>query len=384
MTASLQVNKKDGKYYIHLNWKQGGKRMQKCIGTGLSAKGRNKRKAELAMQNVLMEWQSKIVEDKADMLFSDYMAVWMADVKNSIQKSTHSNYKTVVDGVLRPYFEAQGVSLMELSPRHIQDFYTMKMESGISPNTIHHYHSYINGALKHAVNMEMIRTNPASKVILPKKQKHRAIAYEGTVIGQLLEAAKGTKLEAPLRIAAVFGTRRGEILGVKWSDIDFDERQIEICHVIGKAEGEFYKDTPKNETSIRSFDLSDEDVKFFRKLKAEQKRNRLRYGERYSLEDKEFVCLDKYGHRLKLDYLSRAVPRLSQKLGLGRIKLHELRHSNISILIDSGASINDVKEWAGHSSTATTTDIYGHAFRKRKAKLAEAIHRSLCESSTSE
>jgi len=199
----------------------------------------------------------------------------------------------------------------------------------------------------------------------------------------LLEGAKGTKLEAPIRIAAILGARRGEILGVKWSDIDFEEERLEISHVIGKAGGEFYKDTPKNETSVRWFDLSDDDVQFFRKLKAEQKTNRLRYGERYSLEDKEFVCLDKYGYRLKLDYLSRAVPRLSEKLGLGRIKLHELRHSNISILIDSGASIKDVQEWAGHSSASTTTNIYGHAFSRRKTKLAEAIHNSLSESSVS-
>ena len=380
MTGSLQVNKKDGKYYIYLSWKQGGTRKQKCIGTGLSVKGRNKRKAEAALQRALREWQNKIIEDQPDIPFSDYLTTWLADIKNTIQPTTYSNYKMVVDGVIRPYFQSRGVSLQQLSPRHIQDFYTMKMErDGVSPNTIRHYHSYINGALNHAISMEMIRTNPAERVKLPKKVKYRATAHEASAIAKLIEGAKGTRLEAPIRIAALFGTRRGEILGVKWRDIDLDKKRLYIGSVIAKADQEYYKQTPKNETSIRWFPLSDDDVEFFINLKSKQKANRARYGDRYNKEDKEFVCVDEYGNRLKLDYLTRCIPKLAVKLGLDRIKLHELRHSNISLLLASGASLNEVQEWAGHSSASTTANIYGHTLGEYKTKLTETIHNSLNE-----
>lgn len=202
-----------------------------------------------------------------------------------------------------------------------------------------------------------------------------------TVSRMLLEAAKGTKLEAPLRIAAIYGARRGEILGVKWKDVDLDKKRLYVSSVIARADGEFYKETPKNETSVRWFLLSDDDVEFFSALKTKQQKNRLRYGEKYCLEDIEFVCVNDLGERLKLDYLSRAVPRLAVKLGLDRVKLHELRHTNISLLIASGATIKEVQEWAGHSSASTTTNIYAHALGQYQKKLSDTIHDSLKEAS---
>lgn len=384
MTGSIQINKKDGKYYIYLSWKQGNKRKQKCIGTGLPAKGRNKRRAEAALQQALTEWRDRIVEDQPDIFFSDYLTTWLSDIKNTVQPTTYSNYRIVVDGVIRPYFAERGIRLQNLSPRHIQDFYTLKMErDGVSPNTIRHYHSYINSALKHAIDMEMIKVNPAERVKLPKKVKYRAVAHDASSIGKLIEGSKGTRLEAPIRIGALFGTRRGEILGVKWRDIDLDKKRLYIGSVIAKADQEYYKQTSKNETSIRWFPLSDDDVEFFINLKNKQKANRARYGDRYNTEDKDFVCVDEYGNRLKLDYLTRNIPKLAIKLGLDRIKLHELRHSNISLLLASGASINEVQEWAGHSSASTTANIYGHTLGEYKTKLTETIHNSLNEPSTS-
>ena len=121
MTGSLQVNKKDGKYYIYLSWNQGGTRKQKCIGTGLSAKGRNKRKAEAALQQALTEWQDKIVEDQPDIFFSDYLTTWPSDIKNTVQPTTYSNYRIVVDGIFRPYFAERGNACVQNFSKNKKD-----------------------------------------------------------------------------------------------------------------------------------------------------------------------------------------------------------------------------------------------------------------------
>ena len=103
----------------------------------------------------------------------------------------------------------------------------------------------------------------------------------------------------------------------------------------------------------------------------------LPYGDRYNIDDKEFVCVDEFGNLLKLDYLTRCIPKLAVNLGLERIKLYELRHTNISLLVASGASIKEVHERAGYSSASTTANIYGHTIGEYKTKLTESINNSL-------
>lgn len=142
---------------------------------------------------------------------------------------------------------------------HIQDFYLYKMEHDkVSPNTIHHYQANIHRALQHAVKTERIKSNPADNVDLPKKQKHIADFYTADELKTLLHAARDTEIEAVVMIAVWFGLRRGEIIGLKWNCIDFENRTISVRGTMAKTNKMIYKETAKNRSSVRTLPMTEE------------------------------------------------------------------------------------------------------------------------------
>lgn len=379
MTASVQ--EKRNKYYIVLNWVEAGKRKQKWVGTDLSVTGNNKRRAEQQRKEILREWEEKaLLSNYEDILFSDYMRKWLEEVRNTIAETTYHVYKNVIDGVICPYFAEKKIKLSDLKTYHIQDFYAYKMsKDNVSANTIHHYHANIHRALKYAVKTERIKDNPADNVDLPKKQKHIADFYTADELKRLLQTARGTDIESVVLIAAWFGLRRGEILGLKWSCIDFDNRTITIKGTIARTNKLVYKETTKNNSSLRTLPMTDEAVSYLLELREQQQQNKKDLGKHYTDKWNDFVCVHRNGEIMKLDYVSRHFPMLCEQCGLRKISLHGLRHSNISLLVSAGANMKEIQEWAGHSTYTTTADIYAHIQSQNKLRLSQSIERLLTE-----
>lgn len=382
LTASLQI--KNNKYYVVLNWYDNKKkRHQKWISTDIESTGNNKRKAEAKRIEILTEYQNKTLEN-GDIYFSDFMLEWLEKIKNTVSPTTFYGYQRVVKNDICPYFEERKIKLYDLKPYHIQDFYTYKMQvTGVSANTVHHYHANIHKALKFAVQMERLNTNPSDKVELPKKQKHIADYYTKEELQSFVKKVKGHPLETVIMLAAWFGLRRGEIIGIKWSSIDFSSKVISVTGTIkdrgsptGKISELYYVPTAKNSSSIRSFPLSDAMVEYFKRVQSQQQERKK--SDNYNHKWDEFVCVFDDGDLISLDYVSHNFKKLCKSCGMKPIKLHEMRHSNISVLLESGATIKELQEWAGHSSYATTANIYSHLLTDSKTKLTAAID-SICD-----
>ena len=379
MTASVQ--EKRNKYYIVLNWVENGKRRQRWVGTDLSVNGNNKRRAEQKRKEVLREAEEKaLLSNYEDILFSDYMQKWLEETKHTVAETTYTIYKNVICGVICPYFAERKIKLSDLKPYHIQDFYAYKMKNdNVTANTIHHYQANIHRALKYAVKTERIKDNPAANIDLPKKQKHIADFYSPEELKVLLEAAKGTDIEMVVYIAAWLGLRRGEIIGLKWNYVDFENQTISVKGTMARAGKTIYKETAKNASSLRTLPMNTELARYLYDLKERQTANRKRLGKHYTDKWKDFVCVRDNGEILKLDYVTRHIPLLCEQCGLRRIGLHELRHSNVSLLLSAGVSIKEIQEWAGHSTYTTTADIYAHIQSQNKVKLSQSIERLLTE-----
>lgn len=377
MTASLQI--KNNKYYVVVQWKpEGGKRKQKWIGTKLTVDGNNKRKAEQMRLEILNEYREKIALNDNDMLFSDYLIKWLEETKTNISENTYFSYRQTITNSICPYFKERKIKLCDLRGYQIQGFYNAELNRGVSANTIHHYHANIHKALKHAVKTERLRVNPADKVDLPKKEKHIANFYNLEELKELLNKSKGTQLEPVINLAVWFGLRRGEIIGLKWEHIDFERKILIVAGTVtdkgasgSRIENLKYRASAKTISSIRSFALTDDMVNYFKTLRANQLRRQNQPN--YNKQWVDFVCVRDNGDLVPLDYVTRAFPRFLKQNGLKPIKLHELRHSNISLLLESGASMKEVQEWAGHSTYQTTANIYAHLQAKNKAKLSNTI-----------
>ena len=384
VSVNASITTKGDRYYLVVSYSRDGKRNQKWIKTDYSVSGNNKRKVEQLRLQTINEWQDKVSLSDNDMLFSEFLKIWLEDIKHTISKNTYFSYRQIVLNSICPYFEEKKIKLCDLKPYHIQDFYKKKLDDDhVSANTIHHYHANIHKALAYAVKTERLLRNPADKVELPKKQKHIANFYSADELRTLLEAAKGTQLEPIVMFAAWFGLRRGEILGIKWECIDFETQTLHIVGTV-KDKGEsgskiknlYYEPAAKTSASIRSFPMSSSAVNYLFSLKAEQDERKKRPGYNHQWDD--FVCVRNNGDLIPLEYVSRYFPKLCEKAGLRRLKLHELRHTNISLLLESGASMKELQEWAGHSSYSTTANIYSHVQAKTKSKMTESLEKIIC------
>lgn len=377
---NVKVNliERGGWYHAVISYYDQGKRKQKSVALDLKTKG-NKRRAEEKCKELLGEWEKKLSLNNSEQLFTDFLKEWLEHHKSRIADSTYQEYKKNIYKTICPYFAEKGITLFDLKPQHIQEFYDYRMrEHNTGAKTIHRYHANIHKALAYAVKMGRIPSNPADLVELPKAQEHHADFYTVDELKTVIEKAKGTQIEPVVKLAAWFGLRRGEIIGLRWSSIDFDSRVLSITGVVkdkgvsgSKIQNMYYSATAKTKSSLRSFPLNDEMVMYLKNLKAQQDLRRARKHYNHTWDD--FVCTRENGDLIPLEYVSRAFPKLCKDCGLRELKLHELRHTNISLLLSDGASMKEVQEWAGHSNYSVTANTYAHVQAKSKSRLTDSI-----------
>ena len=369
------LHEKNGYYYIILNLTDSaGKRKPKWISTGLTIKG-NKKRAE----QMLMEERRKYANAKTgdDVLFADFMEQWLEIVKSTVSIPTYSSYVNAVKSIIAPYFRKKKILLRDLQAHDIQMFYQEQLQR-VKASSVIHYHANIHKALKYAVKNDMIPSNPADKVERPKQDKFYGNFYDRDELNKLFEAVAGTKLELPVLLGAFYGLRRSEIVGLKWSAIDFEQNTITISHTVTSCnlDGKCVivaKDTTKTKSSRRTLPL----VPYFHEkllaVKAQQGRNQKLCGRSYNREFLEYICVDDIGDRFKPNYITSQFPRLLERNGFRKIRFHDLRHSCASLLLASGVPMKDIQEWLGHSDFSTTANIYAHLDYSSKLTSASAM-----------
>lgn len=369
------LHEKNGYYYIILNLTDSaGKRKPKWISTGLTIKG-NKKRAE----QMLMEERRKYANAKTgdDVLFADFMEQWLEIVKSTVSIPTYSSYVNAVKSIIAPYFRKKKILLRDLQAHDIQMFYQEQLQR-VKASSVIHYHANIHKALKYAVKNDMIPSNPADKVERPKQDKFYGNFYDRDELNKLFEAVAGTKLELPVLLGAFYGLRRSEIVGLKWSAIDFEQNTITISHTVTSCnlDGKCVivaKDTTKTKSSRRTLPL----VPYFHEkllaVKAQQERNQKLCGRSYNREFLEYICVDDIGDRFKPNYITSQFPKLLERNGFRKIRSHDLRHSCASLLLASGVPMKHIQEWLGHSDFSTTANIYAHLDYSSKLTSASAM-----------
>jgi integrase len=372
------LQEKNGTYYMVLSFHdETGKRKTKWVSTGLPVKG-NKKKAEKLLMELRQNFEEpEVLDPSDDILFSDFMLQWLEIVKPTIAITTYSSYSNMVKGVIVPYFKEKGIMLRELKATDIQAFY-MEQLKRVKANSVIHYHANIHKALKYAVKIEMIDTNPADKIERPKKDRFVGSFYDSKEVQELFEAAKGTKLEIPIFLGAFYGLRRSEALGLKWSAIDFDNDTITIQHTVtmcnldGKHV-QIAQDTTKTKSSMRTLPLVPVFKAKLEKLREDQKEYMRVCGKCYDKRYLDYICVDEMGTLISPHYLTSAFPKLLEKNGLRKIRYHDLRHSCASLLLANGVPMKQIQEWLGHSDFSTTANVYAHLDYNSKLSSADAM-----------
>jgi integrase len=374
---------KNGKYYAVLNYKNaGGQRKTKWISLGLSEKG-NKRKAESELARLRAEFEppKEVGDLSSDMLFADYLLEWLEIAKGRLAVATYSSYAAMIKRPVGPYFRQRNLTLRELEARHLQMFYS-EMLRKVKPNTVIHYHAIIHSALKYAVKTDMLVQNVADKVDRPKKNSFQPVFLSAEEMQKMFEALRGTKLELPVLVAAFYGFRRGEVLGLKWDAIDFERGTISVIRTVttitldGK-QTEIEQQSAKTKSSLRTLPLIGSFREYFLQVKEAQELNEQICGNCYNHEYDGFVFVDELGERMRANYLTSAFPKFLESHGLRRMRFHDLRHSCASLLLANGVPLKHIQEWLGHSDFTTTANIYAHLDYKSKITSAQAMETGL-------
>lgn len=379
------LQEKNGMFYVVLNYRdENGKRKTPWISTNLPVKG-NKKRAENFMMDVRRNFVPPNVQrieereamQKGDILFTDFLLKWLRVAKSTVKLTTYASYEMMATKIIIPYFQMLNIKLKELTTEDIQEFYSAQLER-VSANTVIHYHAVIHRALKYAVKIKTIQSNPAVNVERPRKEKFIGSFYDKKEINTLFDIIQGHPLEVAIKLAAFYGLRREEIIGLKWTAIDFENNTLTIQHTVTECnlDGkhiEVASDTAKTDSSLRTMPL----VTNFREMllakKEKQEHYRKLCGRSYCKEYLDYIFVNEMGERWKPRYLSDGFKRILEQNGLRRIRFHDLRHTCASLLLANNVPMKKIQEWLGHSDFSTTANIYAHLDFQSKISSAEAM-----------
>lgn len=379
MTAVLKI--KGDRFYAVINYKEGSDYKQKWISLGLPVKN-NKRKAEALLADVRKKYEEIYERPYGDMLFTTYLRRWLERKKPYVELSTWEGYQIYVEKHIIPYFEPLGLSLRELKPQHIKDYYNAKYvggrcdgkDGGLSIPSIKKHGIVLREALGEAVIEDMITRNPADGVKMPAKdismREMRFLTAEEA--NNVLMAFAGHPLEALIYTTLYYGLRRSEVLGLQWKAISFERNTMTICHTVVKNLTVVEKDSTKTQSSFHTYDLIPDVKEVLLRQKSRQEENLRVLGAAYHKSDYAFTWDD--GTLFRPDYVTRGFQRVLRANGIPEMRFHDLRHSTASILYDKGWDMKDIQLWLRHSSIDVTADIYTHISENRKASMAQTLN----------
>ena len=374
MAITGSVQQKGGKWYAVLNLKDiDGKRKIKWISTGLPIRG-NKKKAEKILEQQIDKYSENLIDEnnvKSNIILADYFEKWLPKAKNKVKPNTFRTYNGNMNNHIIPYFRERKIRLQQLCPIDLEDYYEYLKKQGLSATTIKHHHQNISSALSDAVHDKLIIYNPASSAKSPTPTKFKAKFLTPKQLEQLMILIKGTVIELPVQLCSIYGFRRSEVLGLRWEYIDFDNRTLTVSETLQQHTGGDYVDDTKNESSWRILPLTQQAYNLLLFHKKKQKERSKIMGEYYNKSD--YVCTWADGRIISPNYLTKNFHKILQQSDLPMIRLHDLRHSTASNLIEEKVSIVNVANWLGHSNPTTTLNFYSHINQEQKKNVANVI-----------
>lgn len=299
-----------------------------------------------------------------------FMPDWVAGQRHRLRPSTWSRYEEYLRVHVVP--QLGQVPLAKLSPQHLDRLYDNRVRAGLSTTTVLHIHRVMHRALEHAVRYGLVTRNVAKLVDAPRPAHHEMAVLSVEQVHRLLDVAGGPPMEALIAVAVSTGMRKGELLGLRWRDIDLDRRVVSVKGTLQRVDGQLRIVPPKTRKSRRQVELSGFAVDALRRHRAGQVQQRLLVGPEWN--ELDLVFPNVYGRPQEGWHMvySRFY-RLLDTAGLPRIRFHDLRHTAASLMLGRGVHPKIVSEMLGHATIAITLDLYSHVTPTMQRQAADAM-----------
>ena len=329
----------------------------------------SKREANSVMHKMITEMEDGKLTKKSPLTVSAWMDVWLGEYLPNIEETTRIGYRTKIKCHIKP--SIGDIFVSSLRAEHIQRMVNGMIADGLAPKSIRDTYNILNKAMKKTVKLQIIAHNPCEGVELPKLKKYRADIYTPTMIQTILDKAKDTDMYLPIYLLVKLGLRRGELLALRWSDIDFKNNVLKVRHNMVRTEESYTIKEPKSEAGIRDIHLSKEVSSILKQERIKYMNDLFNYGAGF--QNLEFVIRQENGAPYHPDSMSQKWRRFLEKHNLPQRRLHDLRHSNATALIQAGVSPKVVQQRLGHADVQITLNTYTHVLPEMDVEAAEKL-----------
>lgn len=335
-----------------------------------------KTRAEVAkrLAKALSQRADGIVFDDQGLTVGEYLDRWLGDVRDTVRKSTHERYEYAIRPHIKPALGR--IKLKDLTPAHARWFYRERLDSGLAPATVHKLHVVLHKALKAAVADGLIPRNAAAGLKLPRITREEIDPLTEEQAKRLLETVRGDRLEALYVLALNTGMRQGELLALKWDDVDLGRSVLRVRRTLTHADKAYVLGEPKTSKSRRTIRLTTSAVTALRAHLSRQLEEMERLSSLY--QPGGLIFATETGSIVNPSNLrNRSFKPLMKKATLPPIRFHDLRHTCATLLLSKDVNAKIVSEMLGHSSISVTLDIYSHLLPDMQEKAAEALEEAL-------
>lgn len=325
----------------------------------------SKKQAEQEAVRLVAEIQSGMYSASEKTILKDYLARWLKDVcVPRLEAKTVESYRTCIDLHIAPRIGQ--LWLADLQPRHIQGLYADMATDGIGARTIELTHVTLHSALKQAVRWQLLSRNPAEGAVPPRPERREMKALDPERVAAIMNVARKTPIGILVYLALCTGMRKAELLGLKWTDIDWDNQTIQVQRNLVRVGGKTIVKDTKTRGSRRSIPVDKTVIDHLRALKAKSK------------SEYVFTRTDSI-NPMDPHTVTHQFSRIAALAGVPGLRFHDLRHTHATMLLSLGAHPKVIQERLGHSTIAVTMDIYSHVAPTMQREAADIFGSALFE-----
>jgi integrase len=342
--------------------------------------GKSRKSVAERLTKAMADRDGGLIFDAGNVTVGEYLDRWLSDsVRDTVRNKTYNDYAYLVRRHIKPTLGR--VQLKSLTPAHARRLYRAKLDSGLSSRTVNYVHVTLHKALKQAVNDGLIPRNVTDAVKAPRPVKKEVQSFTPEQARAFLNAARGDRLEALYIAAITTGLRQGELLGLRWRDIDLESgrlavRRTLVAGSVGSHSGAAF-DAPKNNKSRRTVKLTKSAIEALKRHKAAQNEERLKLGSLW--EDHGLVFPNRVGKPMDHNNLyKRDFKKTLAHAGLPlTFRFHDLRHTCATLLLSKNVNQKVVQEMLGHATITQTMDTYSHVLPTMQDAATEAMESAL-------
>ena len=368
--------------------KRGEKSWELTIDLGKDSAGKRRRKfvnvkgtkaeAQKKLRELLTTLDKGMSVDTSKATVAEFLEQWLTDyAETNTAPRTVQGYRGVVRRYLVP--SVGRIPLVKLTPQDVQSLYAGMLGKGLSAQTVVHAHRVFREALKHAVKWQLLMRNVCDAVDPPRPRRKEMSTLVGADIQRFLDAASGSPYGPVFFLALYTGMRRSELMGLKWSAVDFRHKTISVTQTIVRITGQGLKTMePKTSRSRRLVSLPPDAVALLAGMKAKRLEDLESLGMVWKESDYVFCRID--GSLIDPDTITHVFADIIKQAGLPHIRFHDLRHTHATMMMEQGVNPKTVADRLGHASVVITLDTYSHVLpglqEEAALKFQQAVHKA--------